>query len=170
MFGSEIESLKRRFWLKVSIPTDRDACWIWTGSVAMGYGQIGTGSRKNGDKRPQRAHRVSWALAHGMEPPNQLFVLHQCDQRLCVNPQHLRLGTVQDNQQDMANKGRSARGVKHRAAKLTEQDVRSIRAQYTAASGPGKRDSNLRQLAEQYAISPWHARNIVNYKVWRWLT
>jgi len=97
-----------RFWPKVdkngSAPEhcpELGPCWVWTGAhVPWGYGQIGLTGRKNG-----RAHVVSWEMHNG-PIPDGLWVLHKCDNPPCVRPDHLFLGTVQDNTADMIAKGR----------------------------------------------------------------
>lgn len=87
-----------RFWAKVDKSTD---CWEWMGNIKedSGYGSI-----KNGNTMDY-AHRVSWTLHFGTIPKG-LCVLHKCDNRRCVNPNHLFLGTYKDNVQDMIKKGR----------------------------------------------------------------
>lgn len=83
--------------------SDADGCWIWTGSTAStGYGQIY--DRRVG--KPQRTHRIAWELHYGMVPPPHLCVMHMCDVRACVNPDHLMVGTIADNNLDMIRKGR----------------------------------------------------------------
>lgn len=89
-----------RFWAKVDKSAGPDGCWPWTGGrLPFGYGifQMGTG--------PKKAHRVSWAMAHG-SVPEDLLVLHRCDNPPCVNPDHLFLGTHADNASDKMKKGR----------------------------------------------------------------
>lgn len=94
------ESLKKRFWDKVS-PEPMSGCFLWTGCpLKFGYGRI-----KQTRKKSLLAHRVSYVLNIG-DIPKDMLVLHKCDNRMCVNPQHLFLGTSQDNQNDMIKKGR----------------------------------------------------------------
>ncbi len=97
--------LVARFWTKVN-RGDPASCWIWQGTHHRnGYGQIA--ASRNG-ARKQRwlwAHRVAWALTHG-PIPDGLQVLHRCDVPLCVNPDHLFLGTQLDNIADAMAKGR----------------------------------------------------------------
>lgn len=102
----------------------RGDCWLWTGAkLPDGYGHFKDG----GLARP--AHVVSFEIHHGPLPKGQNG-LHTCDYRPCVNPDHIFAGTHQDNMDDMVAKGRSdaPRGECHHDAKLTEDQVRSIRA------------------------------------------
>ncbi len=93
-------TLLQRFEEKISIePTS--GCWLWTAGVnAMGYGFIGI------NQRPYLAHRVSWELHNGPIPNNTL-VCHHCDNPPCANPNHLFLGTHQDNSDDKYRKNRA---------------------------------------------------------------
>jgi hypothetical protein len=105
------------------IPEPNSGCWIWLGTLERnGYARF-----KFGGRRPILVHRLSYKLHYGKLPRN-LCVLHQCDIRCCVNPDHLSLGTQKDNAADCVNKGRSSRGERNGLAKLTEADVRQIRA------------------------------------------
>lgn len=95
--------IKERFWSKVELfhgITDED-CWNWTGSkTPKGYGMI---TERNDTLK---AHRVSWEMRYG-KIENNLCVLHRCDVPSCVNPSHLFLGTITDNNKDMIVKGRN---------------------------------------------------------------
>lgn len=101
-------------------------CWLWTGGKTVGgYGQI----RAEITHRLTGAHRVSYELHFGQIPLG-MNVLHRCDVRNCVNPEHLFIGTTSDNHQDMISKGRSnkAWGESAGRSKLTADQVRNIRS------------------------------------------
>jgi len=117
--------LKERFWSKVNKNT-ANGCWEWTASLdRKGYGQI---TVKKGLLK--RTHRVAWELIRGSIPEGQL-VCHHCDNKKCVNPDHLFLGTQRDNVQDMDSKGRRVNtphyGEQHGMAKLTNAQVKRIK-------------------------------------------
>lgn len=98
-------------------------CWEWLGSLTdRGYGRFHLGGKT------LRAHRVSWELFRG-SIPDDLYVLHKCDNPRCVNTSHLFLGTHQDNMDDRSEKGRvpERHGIKSGTAKLTDEDVLKIR-------------------------------------------
>jgi hypothetical protein len=124
------------------------------------------------------AHRVSYRIAFG-EFNRSLFVLHKCDNRACVNPSHLFLGTNKDNMDDMYAKGRGRKAIgdqsgmrKHPASvrrghlnghsKLTPESVIEIRR---ANPSPSER----RELANRFGVTVANVRHILNRKTWRHL-
>lgn len=126
------------FWSKV----DRSGeCWEWLASKTHdGYG------RHHYDGGTM-AHRLAYELTRGPIPAG-MCVCHACDNRGCVNPTHLWLGTQADNIKDMRVKGRGPRleGERHGRAKLTASNVRDIRARH--AEGV-----SARQLAREYGVA-----------------
>lgn len=140
------------FWRQVVI-SDRNACWCWSGpKTNKGYGQFQTtafGERK--------AHKLSWMLS-GHEILDGLHVLHRCDNRACVNPAHLFLGTNQDNVTDKMQKGRW-RGP----ARLTEAQVTQI------VNTPPTRGSG-NALANALGVTRSQISKIRHGKTWRHLT
>lgn len=136
------------------IPEPNSGCWLWIGAVvANGYGSIKKGITS------VRAHRAAWGLFRG-PIPNRKCVLHKCDTPLCVNPDHLFLGSHSDNTFDMINKGRQSEGEKHPASRLKEADVRSILASTGSES----------TLADKFHVSRATIYLIRNGKRWKHLT
>lgn len=116
-----------------------DACWLWTGArwgLHAAYGTIYNQGHK------VAAHRAMWITTHDEPIPDGYEVCHTCDNPLCVNPAHLWLGTHQDNMQDRNAKGR---GGTRPYRKLTEAQVREIRALRGTVS--------QRELARRYGVS-----------------
>jgi hypothetical protein len=101
-------------------------CWEWTGTQhGAGYGYCYSKGRLH------LTHRMAWELTYGPIPDGQC-VLHKCDNRSCVRPDHLFLGTRGDNIKDAVSKGRQCRGEGKSMAKLTDDSVRAFRARYAA--------------------------------------
>lgn len=133
------------FWSRVE---KTDGCWLWRGKVYGGYGRDYS---PWGRQRGSLAHRIAWELSHG-EIPNGLCICHHCDVRNCVNPAHLFLGTVADNNRDRDAKGRqrTLRGSDNWNAKLTVEQVAAIRSDPRPA----------RILAAEYGIQRQGITNV----------
>lgn len=167
-----------RFWLKVDMSGGVDACWLWTGGKqAAGYGTISIDGQQVG------THRYSYQLAYG-PIPDGLFVCHNCpggDTPSCVNPAHLFLGTVQDNNRDALVKGRLnvphtngrgenhpsykrqdyySRGERNKASKLTDESVREIRQ--AAAQG-----ETISSLSRRFHVARLAIRWAIERKTWK---
>lgn len=158
--GTPKTTTAERFWTKV----DRrgpDECWEWTGArTSGGYGNFWDGQTST------HASRVSWELHYGPIPEDML-VCHHCDNRPCVNPAHLFLGTYADNLQDASNKGRlpgpGIKGEEIATSKLTEPDVLEIA---TRLAG----DETHATIAADYGVSRAAVSYIARGESWAWLT
>jgi hypothetical protein len=146
-----------RFWGRVEVAED-DQCWEWTGQKTVrGYGQFWF---KDGNVR---AHRFSYLLKYGFIY-SDLICMHVCDNPGCVNPSHLKLGTIRDNTQDMIQKNRDKiRGSKNNCAKLTELEVIEIRNLYLDKS------NTVKSIAEKYNFSFGGIKKIVLGEIWRYV-
>lgn len=148
--------LAERFWSKV----DRrgpDECWPWTGALnEHGYGVMRPEGRRSGPT--VKAHRVSMQL-DGRDPGGA-FVLHSCDNPICVNPAHLRAGTHLDNCGDAVKRDRVAFGERRPQSKLTEQQVREILSR--RASG-----ETYKSIAADYPVSVGAIGHICRGSTWR---
>lgn len=132
-------------------------CWEYQGARnRKGYGSIGRGGRDGGDVA---THRASWEIHHG-PIPSGIQVCHKCDNPPCCNPDHLFLGTPADNMQDKVTKGRAegAPGEQHPRARLTETEVRAIRANIE--------NKTTRELGKQYGVSGVCIHKIQTFKTW----
>ena len=109
-----------RFWARVERTT---GCWLWTGAIDQrtGYGRLQYQGRQ------VTAHRLAFELATGAPPPAELYVCHSCDTRLCCRPDHLWLGSAAENTRDAVSKGRMHPGEQHPGARLTADQVATIR-------------------------------------------
>lgn len=124
--------------------------WNLYVSKTIGYGTI---SHRN---KLKLIHRISYLLFKGKIPKN-MCVLHTCDNRKCINPDHLFIGTKGDNNRDRANKNRSIKGEKHPIAKLT--DSLALEIYYSPLSS--------REAAKYYGISATLVKNIRRKTAWR---
>lgn len=145
-----------RFWSKVDKSAGADGCWIWTAArFPSGYGAFGPSHGQ-----ALRAHRLAYELVVGPIPPHAL-VLHDCDNRRCVNPAHLRTGTHNENMRDMTSRRRQARqrGETCGTSKLKEGDVRLVR--HFFAEGVA-----VRLIGERFGLSSSGVEKIIKRKSW----
>lgn len=136
-----------------------EGCWNWTGEIREnGYGSFHP-APKRGQTDKSYAHRFAFELMFGVIPEG-MCVCHKCDNRRCVNPGHLFLGTHQDNMDDMVAKGRGCKGSRSPLSKLTESDVATIRALRAQGTTPA-------DLARQYGVAPSNITQIIKRRTWR---
>lgn len=161
---------EKRFWQQTRSGYP-DECWVWIGTLnRLGYGRIGLGGK---NAKIIAAHRASWVLHQG-EIPAGMHVLHSCDNRKCVNPAHLSIGTHAENMRDRDAKGRQAKGLRngrhthpeatvrgdrHPKATLKCGDVLLIRAAYKAGR-------TRAELARAFGVSHNNVSYVVSRKTW----
>jgi len=158
------ELLERR-----SIPIPETGCWIWEGATSGTkpthlYGHLGV-KTEEGSWKTFYAHRLSYLIHKGAIPEGH-YVCHSCDEPLCVNPEHLFVGTQQDNVNDMLKKNRGddtplfKSGENHYKAKLSEEDVTYIRANLTGWGSVAK-------LARKFGVTPGNISSIKHNRIWK---
>ena len=150
--GKTAGDLQERFWSKIVF--GMSDCWFWRAATDdAGYGWL----------QNKRAHRVSWELHHG-PIPHEMKVLHRCDVRNCVNPEHLFLGTQADNVADMKAKGRGRNvpqyGESNPMHALTTSDVLSIRADFAEGR------ATIRELAKRYGVAVMTIHRVIRRQSW----
>lgn len=136
-----------------------DGCWIWRGKrdSKRRYGRCWY------DGREYQAHRVAWLVAYDKWPPDDMLVCHTCDNPPCVRPDHLFLGTPEQNSRDCATKGRNVGGGakgKPMPRRLDERLVSALRDEYAAGG-------TYRGLARKYGIYPSHVQKVIKRQIWR---
>lgn len=140
-------------------------CWEWQGSKKIGYGHTIIGSRKNGTRHSIAAHRLAYLTWKG-EIPEGYFVCHKCDNPSCINPEHLFVGTRQDNVDDRERKGRNVvkTGEEQPLAKLTKKAVKDARWEYYY------KRTKISVLAKMYGVSYPAMKNAIVGKTWKCVT
>ena len=141
------------------IDRSAEGCWEWTGSCCTaGYGILSV------DNRPRLAHRLAYEFYREMIPTG-MQVLHTCDNRRCVNPDHLYLGTHDDNMRDKVRRNRcsSLKGTESPTAVLSEDQVCAIRAEYAACG------VSQRVLAARFGVTQSTVSAIIRKVRWKHL-
>ena len=147
------EKAIKHFWDRVDI-RGKDECWEWRGGrQAFGHGRLRVCGRR------WLAHRFSYTISFG-PIPHGLFVLHKCDNPPCVNPNHLYVGTQNDNVQDRVDRDRSAFGEDSGKTCLTNEQVFDIQRLYNTGN------YTQRDLAARYGVSISCVGNIIDGKRW----
>lgn len=149
-----IARLAERLWAYIDIRGPRE-CWPWMGPIvrpAFPYGSF------RYDRTQTTAHRFLWLLENPTLPLPEA-VCHRCDNSLCMNPLHLFAGTQADNVRDCITKKRYSRGSTHATAKLTEEEVKAIRADSRAH----------KYIAADYGITVKYVGSIKRRRWWKWL-
>jgi hypothetical protein len=146
---------QERFWGKVDKSGD---CWLWVGARdGRGYGKLQVGTMAK--PKLANAARLSYEIAYG-PIPDKAYVLHRCDVRSCIKPEHLFLGDAATNMADMVAKNRQRKGEGVASAKLTRRDVSLIRSLYEG----GVKQT---QLARTFGVSGATINAIVHGRTWR---
>jgi ribosome-binding protein aMBF1 (putative translation factor) len=117
----------------------------------------------DGKLKQTNASRLAWIYTNGEINDSTVCVCHKCDNPLCCNPDHLFLGTNAVNTADKVAKGRQPKGEEMPAAKLTEDNVRAIKAEYR----PGKDGISYRDLSWKYDVSQETIRDIIKGRLWK---
>jgi len=157
--GRPYQTRLDRFWSYVD-KRSSDKCWNWTGAASQsGYGWFHLKDKM------EKVHRISRAIHNGPIPKDDshygsLLVCHKCDNKLCVNPQHLFVGTCDDNLKDMVRKGRGAgaTGKSNGNGKLSDRNVDEIRMWHSVTGAA------LKTIAGNYGISESHTRGIIKHR------
>lgn len=140
----------RRFWSKVE-PSE-SGCLLWRSTQSRGYGQMSLRGKN------RSAHRISYRITFGPIPDGKL-VLHSCHTPLCVRPDHLKVGSHQENMRDRKECGNYATGEDHPCAKLTESQVEEMRWAYDG-------DATTPQLADEYDIDVRQVWQVITGNSW----
>jgi DNA-binding XRE family transcriptional regulator len=145
-----------RFNSKIKVVVD--SCHTWQGShfKVTGYGAFWLKGQNRG------AHRIAWEIVKG-KIPRGLHLCHSCDNRGCVNPEHMFLGSHQDNVADMVAKARHAFGERQTNSKLTDAQVLEIRQVYARGG------ISQTELGKSYGVGHTTISYVVNKRAWRHL-
>lgn len=142
-----------------------EGCWLWIGELREGYGRFTI--RCKGKNKHLRPHRVAYFLEHGPFDYNML-VCHHCDNPVCVNPEHLFLGTDKDNSDDKIKKDRHAYGQRLPQTKLKEADVLEIVRR--CKNNKWKQNGRTKAVAAEFGICQDNVYAILNGRSWSHLT
>lgn len=158
--------IETRFWKHV-LRGGPDDCWMWLSSRnRKGYGHFGVPTLPQKPWQTTEAHRFSWVVAARKDIPDGMCVCHTCDHPGCVNPNHLFVGTIQDNNKDRCGKQRTSRkprnqGTKNHFSRLNEESVQKIR--HLCDSG----EANFSAIGRDFGVSSNTISRIAHRDTWR---
>jgi HNH endonuclease len=144
-------TLEERLW-KYVLPEPMSGCWLWDGATQRGYGALVVGSRLDGTRKMMRAHRLSW-IVHRGDIPDGLDVCHVCDVRMCINPDHLFLGTRKENIRDAVNKNRLNPWQSRKTHCVRGHELSGDNLRYDGAKRRCRECSKLRTRARRQRIA-----------------
>lgn len=149
------DTIEQRFFKFVE---KTDTCWLWRGTIAnTGYGfLIFRGKRL-------QTHRASYEMRNGPIASRKQFVCHTCDVRACVNPDHLFLGSIQDNRADCVQKRRHGHGESHGNSKLTSEAVLKMRQLFDSGT------LTKAEIARMFGVSAATAGKAIRKQLWKHL-
>lgn len=139
----------------ISWKENSEGCWICS-SHKFAYVRF--------ENKPRLIYRLVWELCNEREIPRGMLIMHLCDNRMCINPSHLRLGTQKDNMKDCINKGRFVylkirKGERHPNHRLTEKQVDEIRQ---------RSELPRRELARMYGVASSTIQAVISKTNWGW--
>ncbi len=149
------------FWKKVDKISHPNGCWLWMNETCgKTHGTVNYKGYRTG------AHRIAWILTKGPIPEGKVL-MHACDNGICVNPDHLKIGTQHDNMLDMWAKGRGKnpvlKGEKHGMAQVTAEQVIEIRNSYATGT------ISQQALADRYGLGQTQVGRIIHGETWKHL-
>lgn len=150
-------TLENRLWGNTTRPNGDDGCWFWGGFIQNnGYGTLTV------NKVHVLVHRLSYEEFYQQKIPSGMMILHSCNNRSCINPNHLRMGTHADNMQDMVDADRAAKGEQNGHALLTEDQVKQIK--HLSRQGVA-----IHILTKMFSCSRSTIKDIRSGRCWNWV-